>query len=60
MVIGLLSPHGLQITTTTVAGTGNAMIITRERCLLVLEFFFLVDLGFGSWSAGWASSVDIV
>ena len=40
MVMGLLSPHGSQITTITVAGTGYAMIMTRERCLLVLEFFF--------------------
>src|SRR4051812_34663776 len=29
--------------------------------LLVLEFFFFfVDLGLGSWSAAWASRVDIV
>ena len=60
MVVGLLSPRGSQITTTTVAGTGYAMILTRERCLLVLEFFFFVDLGLGSWSAAWASRVDIV
>ena len=35
MVMGLLSPRGSQITTTTVAGTGFAMIMMRERCLLV-------------------------
>ena len=62
MVMGLLSPRGSQIITTTVAGTGYAMIMTRERCLLVLEFFFFffVDLGLGSWSAAWASRVDVV
>ena len=37
MVMGLLSPRGSQITTTTVAGTGYAMIMTRERCLLALS-----------------------
>ena len=37
MVMGLLSPRGSQITTTTVAGTGCAMIMTRERCLLALS-----------------------
>ena len=37
MVMGLLSPRGSQITTTTVAGTGYAMIMMRERCLLVLS-----------------------
>ena len=36
MVMGLLSPRGSQITTTTVAGTGYSMFMTRERCLLVL------------------------
>ena len=51
MVMGLLSPRGSQFTTTTVAGTGCALIMTRERCLLDLEFFFFfVDLGLGSWS----------
>ena len=34
MVMGLLSPRGSQITTTPVAGTGFAMIMTRERCYL--------------------------
>ena len=59
--MGLLSPRGSQITTTTVAGTGYAMIMTRERCLLVLEFFyFSVNRGIGSWSAAWASRVDVV
>ena len=60
--MGLLSPCGSQITTTTVAGTGFAMIMTRERCLLVLEFFFcfFFDQGIGSRSAAWASRVDVV
>ena len=60
--MGLLSPRGSQITTTPVAGTGFAMIMTRERCLLVLEFFFsfFFDQGIGSRSAAWASRVDIV
>ena len=62
MVMGLLSPRGSQITTTTVAGTGYAMLMTRERCLLVLEFFFcfFFDQGIGSRSAAWASRVDVV
>ena len=47
MVMGLLSPHGSQITTTTVAGAGHAMIITRERCLLDLEFRLLLLLRSG-------------
>ena len=42
MVMGLLSPRGSEITTTTVAGTGFAMIMTRERCLLALSFFLLL------------------
>ena len=60
--MGLLSPRGSQITTTTVAGTGFAMIMTREWCLLVLEFFlcFFFDQGIGSRSAAWASRVDVV
>jgi len=59
--MGLLSPRGSQITTTTVAGTGYAMIMTRERCLLVLEFFFcFFDQGIGSRLAAWASRVDVV
>ena len=59
---GLLSPRGSQITTTTVAGTGYAMIMTREGYLLVLEFFFcfFFDQGIGSRSAAWASRVDVV
>ena len=62
MVMGLLSPRGSQITTTTVAGTGYAMILTRARCLLVLAFFFCFyfDQGIGSRSAAWASRVDVV
>ena len=58
----LLSPRGSQIITTTVAGIGNAMIMTRERCLPVLEFFFrfFFDQGIGSRSAAWASRVDVV
>ena len=60
MVMGLLSPRGSQITTTPVAGTGFAMIMTRERCLPVLEFFFCFDQGIGSRSAAWASRVDVV
>ena len=60
--MGLLSPRGSQITTTTASGTGYAMIMTRERCLLVLEFFFcfFFDQGIGSRSAAWASRVDVV
>ena len=61
--MGLLSPRGSQITTTTVAGTGYAMIMTWERWLLVLEFFFFFfffDHGIGSRSAAWASRVDVV
>ena len=34
MVMGLLSPCGSQITTTIVAGTSYAMILTREQCIL--------------------------
>ena len=62
MVMGLLSPRGSQITTTTVVGTGYAMIMTGERRLLVLEFFFcfFFDQGIGSRSAAWASRVDVV
>ena len=46
---------------TTVAGTGYAMIMTRVRCLFVLEFFcFFFIQGIGSWSASWASRVDFV
>ena len=42
MVMGLLSPRGSQITTTTVAGTGYAMIMTRERCLLVFGVLLML------------------
>ena len=46
---------------TIVADTGIAMIMMRERCLHVFEFFFFfIDLGLGSWSAAWASRVDVV
>ena len=44
MVMGLLSPRGSQITTTTVAGAGYAMIMTRERCLLVFGVLLLLLL----------------
>ena len=44
MVMGLLSPRGSQITTTTVAGAGFAMFMTQERCLLVLEVLLLLLL----------------
>ena len=47
MVMGLLSPRGSQITTTTVAGTGYAMILTRERCLLVFGVRLLLLLRSG-------------
>lgn len=59
---GLLSPCGSQITTTIVTGTGFAMVMTRERCLLVLEFFFcfFFDQGIGSRSTAWASRVDVI
>ena len=41
--------------------TSFAMIMTRERCLPVLEFFFcfFFDQGIGSRSAAWASRVDV-
>ena len=60
--VRLLSPRGSQITTTIVAGTGYAMIMTRERCLLDFEFFFcfFFDQGIGSRSAAWASRVDVI
>ena len=38
-----------------------AMIMTWERCFLVLEFFFcFFNQGIGSRSAAWASRVDVV
>ena len=60
--MGILSPRGSQFTTPPVAGTGYAMIMTRERCLVVLEFFlcFFFDQGIGSRSAAWASRVDVI
>ena len=61
MVMGLLSPRGSQITTTTVASTGYAMIMTRERCLLVwISSSAFFDQGIGSRLAAWASRVDVV
>ena len=62
MVMGLLSPRGSQITTTTVAGTGlcddhdaRAMF----TCFGVLPLLLLRS-GIGSRSAAWASRVDVV
>ena len=62
MVMGLLSPHGSQITTTIVAGTGYAMVIDARAMLACVEFFFcfFFDQGIGSRSAAWASRVDVV
>ena len=62
MVMGLLSPRGSQITTTTVAGTGLCDDLDARAVLLVLEFFFcfFFDQGIGSRSAAWASRVDVV
>ena len=58
--MGLLSPRGSQITTTTDAGTGNVMFWRKGNTRLLLEFFFFVDLGIGSGSVAWASRVDVV
>ena len=62
MVMGLLSPRGSEITTTTVAGTGFAMIMTRERCYLFWSCPSASSSirGIGSRSAAWASRVDVV
>ena len=63
MVMGLLSPRGSQITTTTVAGTGYCDDHDARVMLLVLEFFFFCfffDQGIGSRSAAWAGRVDVV
>ena len=61
MVMGLLSPRGSQITTTTVAGIGNQMDRDVRAMLTCLEFFFCFAVqGIGSWSAAWASRVDVV
>ena len=61
MVMGLVSPRGSQITTTTVAGTGCDDLDTRAM-LLVLEFFFFFffDQGIGSRSAAWVTRVDVI
>ena len=62
MVMGLLSPRGSQITTTTVAGTGLCddhdarAMVTCFGVLLLL----LLRSGIGSRSAAWASRVDVV
>ena len=48
MVMGLLSPRGSQITTTKVAGTGYAMIMTREQCFLVLPLLKCLVTGIPS------------
>ena len=45
MVMGLLSPRGSQITTTTVAGTGYVMIMTRERRLFGVLLLLLLRSG---------------
>ena len=54
MVMGLLSPRGSQITTTIVAGTGNAMS-DASAMLACLEFFcfFFFDQGIGSGLGAW-------
>ena len=61
MVMGLLSPRGSQITTTTVAGTGLRDDHDARAMLACVEFFFyFFDQGIGSRSAAWASRVDVV
>ena len=62
MVMGLLSPRGSQITTTTVAGTGLCDDHDARAMLACVEFFFcfFFDQGIGSRSAAWASRVDVV
>ena len=61
MVMGLLSPRGSQITTTTVAGTGLSDDHDARAMLACAEFFFhFFDQGIGSRSAAWASRVDVV
>ena len=59
MVMGLLSPRGSQITTTTVAGTCYAMIFS-ESDVTCFGLLLLLLQGIGSWSAAWASRVDVV
>ena len=62
MVMGLLSPRGSRITTTTVAGTGGVTDHDARAMLACVEFFlcFFFDQGIGSRSAAWASGVDVV
>ena len=61
MVMGLLSPRGSQITTTTVAGTGLSDDHDARAMLACVKFFFcFFDQGIGSRSAAWASRVDVV
>ena len=62
MVMGLLSPRGSQITTTTVAGTGLCDGHDARAMLDCVEFFFyfFFDQGIGSRSAAWARRVDVV
>ena len=59
MVMGLLSPCGSQITTTTGAGAGYAKLLRESDDFLLLEFFFF-DQGIGSRSAAWANRMDVV
>ena len=60
MVMGLLSPHGSQTTTTTVAGTSCDDHDARAMLACVEFFFGFFDQGIGSRSAAWASRVDVV
>ena len=58
--MGLLSPCGSQITTTTVAHTVSCDDHDARAMLACVEFFFCFDQGIGSRSAAWASRVDVV
>ena len=60
MVMGLLSPRGSRITTTTVAGTGLCDDHDARAMLACVEFLLLLRSGIGSRSAAWASRVDVV
>ena len=62
MVMGLLSPRGSQITTTTVVGTGFCDDQDARAMLACVEFLFcfFFDQGIGSRSAAWASRVDVI
>ena len=62
MVMGLLSPRGSKITTTTVAGTGLCDDHDARAMIACVEFFFcfFFDQGIGSRSAAWASRVDVI